>query len=472
MRRGGPVYAEEPTDDAAARAWNAGSSPAQETPVNPDAAPSTRRAWVWFGVAAAAYFMAIVHRTALGVAGVEALDRFGVGSLQLAALSVVQIGAYAALQIPAGRLLDRFGPRAVIAVGSLVMGAGQLVMAVSDSYTLALAGRLLIGAGDAPIFIAACALVARLFTPRRAPLMVQITAQTGQAGQIATAIPIAWLLHSQGWSVSFATLAAIGVAVAVVAGWQLPRRTGRDAQAVAPEATAEVSPPARGRTPMPAGVRLGFWTHFVSLFSSNTLALLWGVPFFVTAQGRSTAEASLLLTALTLTKIATGPVVGALTARHPLRRSWMVLGSAAATAAAWIALLAPGTPRPLWQLVGFMMVVGAGGPVAVIALDYARTFAPRDRLGTATGFANIGGFASSIAGVLLVGLGLEAAGRLRLGDYTLDAYRFAFALLALPWLVGVVGVLRNRARARADWAASGVVVPPVRVAVRRYMPWL
>ncbi len=439
-----------------------------------------RQAWLVMAAAIGAYFLAVVHRTALGVAGVEAFDRFDIQATGLAMLSVAQIATYAALQLPAGALLDRFGARRVIVLGSLVMAAGQLLLALADSYPAALVARVLLGAGDAPIFIAACRLVAHWFPPRRAPIMVQVTGFVGQTGQLATAIPVAWLLAAYGWTVAFASLAAAGLVIAAVAAFGVreprgrPQGAGEPALAEGPGSEAAVAAPERERfaaqvrlAMSPAGTRLGFWTHFTSLFSANTLALLWGVPFFVTAQELTRAEASALLTVLTIAKMVAGPIAGAYTARHPLRRSWMVLGSAVTTAVAWIVLLVPSTPRPMWELVIFMAIVGAGGPVSLIGMDYARTFAPRAQLGTATGFVNMGGFVSTIASVLLVGLVLQVASPAGSSVYSLDEYRIAFAALLLPWVAGVVGVVRNRRLTRAEMAAEGVVVPPLREALRR-----
>jgi len=420
---------------------------------------TSRTAWWVFAAAGAAYFVAIMHRTALGVAGVEALDRFGIGATALSALSITQIGAYAILQVPSGRLVDRFGPRTMMVGGSLLMAVGQALMATTDNFTWAIVARVLLGAGDAPIFISATRLVAHWFPPRRAPQMVQLTSQIGQAGQLATAIPVAWLLHSQGWSTAFLVLAGLGVVAAVVVS--AVRTPGQADAGVAPAPTGVGARPTVSR----AGVRLGFWTHFTSLFSANTMALLWGVPFFITAQGRSPAEASALLTVLTLSKLVFSPLVGTATARHPLRRSWVVLMFAGVTAVAWILLLIPSTPRPMWQLVLFVTAIAAGGPVALVGIDYARTFADARRMGAANGLVNAGGPVSTIIAVGLVGavLQLAAPG----GDYDLDAYRLAFAALAIPWAVGVVGIVRSRARARADWATDGVLVPPLRDVLER-----
>lgn len=429
--------------------------------------PSTRTAALVLGAAVAAYFVAVVHRTALGVAGVEAIERFGLSATGLASFSVAQLTVYAAMQIPAGRLLDRFGARALIVTGSLVMATGQLVLAVATDVPLALVARVLIGGGDAAIFISVCRLVAEWFPPRRVPVLVQTTGLIGQAGQIASAIPVAWLLHRHGWTATFGALAVLGLAAAGFSAWQIRDRPVAVLAGLPPEPPAGPFWPAVREAVRPAGTRLGFWSHFVSPFSANVIALLWGVPFFVTAQQRTRAEASLLLTLLTLTAMTAGPVIGHLTGRYPLRRSVIVLTSATATLLAWVGLLVHDTPRPMWQLVVFVVVIGVGGPVSLVGMDFARSTAPRHLMGTATGFVNSGGFISTISGVLAVGLVLQAVSPPGATAYSLDAYRLAFSVLLVPWLVGVSGVLLNRRRARAALRDAGTVVPPLHHALRR-----
>jgi len=313
------------------------------------------------------------------------------------------------------------------------------------------------------VFISATRLIAAWFPARRVPVLTQATGFVGQAGQLATAVPVAWVLHEVGWTPAFGALAVVGLVAAVVAALWLAMPSVSECPPGLPPDRLWVT--LRAATAV-AGTRLGFWSHFLTPFSANVITLLWGVPFFVAAQGQSAAGASALLVALTLSAMASGPVTGVLTGRHPLRRSWIVLGSACATAIAWIVLLSFSTARPFWQLAVFCVVLGAGGPVSLIGLDFARSWTPSSRLGVASGYVNIGGFASTVIGVLLVGLVLELSSSPGAPSYTLDDFRLAFAVL-LPWLVGLMGVMRSRRLTRADLASEGVVVPPIREALRR-----
>ena len=88
------------------------------------------------------------------------------------------------------------------------------------------------------------------------------------------------------------------------------------------------------------GTRLGFFTHMGTQFSVTVFALMWGVPYLTAAQGLSKNAAGELLSLSVVTAIVAGIVIGLLTARYPMRRSWMVLTIIASNAAIWTVVLA------------------------------------------------------------------------------------------------------------------------------------
>ena len=421
-----------------------------------------RAAFVW-GVAVAVYAVAVLHRGSLGVAGVEAVERFSIGGAVLASFAVVQLGVYAWLQVPAGVLLDRFGSRALICGGAVVMASGQLMLGLADDLPLAYAARVLIGAGDAATFISVIRLVATWFPVRHIPLFTQLTGQLGQLGQVAAAVPLVAVLHLRGWSTAFVGLAAVGVLAALLGGLAIqdapPGTTMVRARLalVAPLREALATP----------GTWLGFWSHAVTQFPLTVFVLLWGFPFLVSAQGLSPGQASGLLTLNVAAVMASGPLIGVLTGRHPLRRSWMVLAIALATAAAWAAVLLNPGRSPLWVLVVLVLVLGVGGPGSAIGFDYARTFNHAGRLGTATGVVNMGGFLAALLSIFAIGVVLDIQVARGAAPLSLEAFRPAFAVMALPWAVALGGVLVTRRRTRAVMLSEGVVVPPVREVLAR-----
>ena len=70
-------------------------------------------AWVVWGIGVFAYAVAVMHRGALGVAGLEAAAHFGTTAGVVSTFVVLQLAVYAVAQVPVGAMLDRFGSRAV-----------------------------------------------------------------------------------------------------------------------------------------------------------------------------------------------------------------------------------------------------------------------------------------------------------------------------------------------------------------------
>src|SRR3978361_1684069 len=106
-----------------------------------------------WGGGVGACVLAGVHRASLGVAAVEAQERFSAGASAISLFLVLQLAVYAALQVPVGVALDRFGSRRMVVAGALTMAAGQLVLALATSVPVAVVARVLVGAGDAMTFI-------------------------------------------------------------------------------------------------------------------------------------------------------------------------------------------------------------------------------------------------------------------------------------------------------------------------------
>jgi MFS family permease len=425
-----------------------------------------RRVWVVWAVGLAAYLVGVMHRTSFGVAGLDAAARFEAAPAVLAGFVVLQLLVYASLQIPVGILLDRFGARRLITVGALTMAAGQLMLALATNLPMAILARVLVGGGDAMTFISVLSVVTAWFPARRVPLMTQLTGLIGQLGQVLSAVPLAALLHGPGWSPAFVSAASLGVAVALAAFAVV-----RDRPPGAPVPPSAPSPREVLRALVCAwrepGTRLGFWSHMGTQFSGMVFALLWGVPYLVAGQGLSTTAASGMLILLVAAGLIAGPLFGEFTARHPLRRSWLVLTVITATALVWTVVLVIPPPAPRWLLALLVVVLATGGPGSMVGFDYARTFNPGHRQGTAVGIVNVGGFAASLLVCLAVGvvLGLAAGP----GGYTPEAFRLAWTVQYVIWAVALTGVLVARRRARRKMAKQGIVVPPLRevLAARR-----
>ncbi len=427
----------------------------------------SRRAWLIWGTGVFAYLIAVTQRTSFGVAGLDATARFNATASALSAFTVLQLLVYAGLQIPVGVMVDRFGPRVMVSAGAVLMFLGQLQLAAASSVPAGLMGRVLVGAGDAMTFIAVLRLLPAWFAARRIPLLTQMTGQLGQIGQLISVIPFVLVLHELGWSPAFLGAAGLSLLAFVLAAAIL-RNQPADAPVAAAHSGLRDTGAALTRAWRQPGTRLGLWSHFTTQFSGTVFVMTWGYPFLISGQGLDPATASVLMSLFVVVGMVCGPLLGGWVGRHPLRRSTMVLLISAAIAVAWLVTLTYPGRAPVWLLVVLVLVLALGGPASMIGFDFARTFNPAHRMGTATGIVNVGGFCAALLTMYIVGLTLDLLNNSGFSHgqlYALDSFRIALSIQLLMIAIGATGVLLSRREVRRRMALEGVHVPPLRQAM-------
>ncbi|MYW06492.1 MFS transporter [Streptomyces sp. SID3343] len=410
-----------------------------------------------WAVAASVYVVAVFHRSSLGVAGIDAQERFGVSASQLSLFPMLQLLVYAGLQIPVGALTDRFGAKRVLAVGLVLMTAGQFTFAFAHGFTGAVFARLLVGTGDAMTFVSVLRVVSVWFPAHRAAVLTQLTALLGMAGNLASATPLAGALHAFGWSKTFAVSAGAGVVVLLVVLLVL-----RDAPGGAPRVRPVDGPSMRSQVReawAEPGTRLGLWAHWVCGFMPQTFLMLWGFPFLVEGQGLSKGTASTLLSVVIVINMVACVVVGPLVTRRPRSRLPLCIGMPVLAGVLWAAVLIPADPAPMWLLVLLALVIGPGGALSLVGMEFAREGNSPRRLGTVSGIVNVGGFAAATLCLFAIGLVLDLVDPGE-GAHSLDAFRVAMAVQVVPLLLGVVQVARyaRKVEAAGRPRASGCVV--------------
>lgn len=271
-------------------------------------------------------------------------------------------------------------------------------------------------------------------------------------------MPLAALLHATTWTITFGSIAGLGLLFAILV-WAVirnhPPERAADVSVNTETGVVRVVTSAidtgvgiRAAWAHP-GTRLAFWSHFTTPFAGTAFVLLWGMPFLTAGEGLSTAAAAGLLSLFVVVGMAIGPVLGELSRRIPTRRSLaLVLPTIAVQMIAWLTVIFwPGT-APVWLLVVLMVALAAGGPASMIAFDHARTHNPAHRLSTATGVTNSGGFIAALIAIFLIGLALDLQGAGTPDTYSLDAFRIAFLTQVPLWVIGSTFIIIERKRTR------------------------
>lgn len=172
----------------------------------------------------AGYFVSYVFRGVnLGFAPFITHD-LGLSAADLGVLTSLYFLGFAGAQIPAGVLLDHFGPRRVTAVTLLFAAVGIWVFGAAHSLGMMMAGRLLIGVGVSVCLGAAFKALAQHFASARLPLMNGLVMAIGGFGGVMVGSPLTWVLTFSSWRSVCVGLGLMTVAVAL-AQWMLVPET-------------------------------------------------------------------------------------------------------------------------------------------------------------------------------------------------------------------------------------------------------
>jgi len=168
-----------------------------------------------------------------------------------------------------GYLVDKFGPRLLIAVGCLMSGAGWITSAYATSLMgLYLTYGLFCGVGTGIVYIGIIGLMVRWFPDRRGFATGMVAAGYG-FGAILTTFPIDTMLKSSGYQhtlVVFGIILGIVGAVAALA-MRMPQATDKLPQPTVASAVKDVMPAEMLKTKV-------FWLMFIMMTMMSTGGLM------------------------------------------------------------------------------------------------------------------------------------------------------------------------------------------------------
>ena len=314
-------------------------------------------------------------------------------------LAITTMNAISAVtQAPTGFIVDRYGPRLMLFIGVLIGSAGFILIGLAPSYTMLIAGAVLIGLGNAVYHPADYSILSAEMPPARMGRAYSIHSFTGYIG-FAIAPP---LVQALLWldDVRFALIATglLGVALALpllpeIPGEQRGLTVRRSSPEVRTSSKALVTPAVIALTVM--FTTLNMSTGMLQTFMMVALEQLIDMPL---ALGNSALT-------LFLSMLVVGIIIGGFIADRLKHQSTLAgLGLFAA------ALLICVIGAVNLGVMGTMLVVGAAGLLAGIIVPsrdmLVRQASPPDAVGrvfgiVTTGF-NFGGMVAPIVGGMLV----------------------------------------------------------------------
>ena len=273
-----------------------------------------------------------LDRTVLGIAAPYLSKDLRLTATEMGFVFSAFSWSYAALQIPGGIFLDRFGTRVTYFIAVTCWSAFTAVMGVVRSFTALIATRVGVGIFEAPCFPANSRILATWF-PQQERARANGVYSFGQyVGLGFLSVPLFWVTQHYGWRTLFFMVGAFGVVFGML-WWALFRTPAESTGANA----AEIAYIEEGGGGDYKGEPLRFeWRHIAALLrhrqvvgaslgqfggnSTQVFFVTWFPTYLVTARGMTFIQAG-IMTSLPYIGASAGVLAGGLASDLILKRT-------------------------------------------------------------------------------------------------------------------------------------------------------
>ena len=172
--------------------------------------------WIVCALAALFYCYEFFLRVAPSVMVPQMMSSYHIGAKTLGFIAAAYYYIYTPMQLPVGVLMDRYGPRRLLAISILLCALGAfLISAVLNIYVCGIA-RFMMGFGSAFAFVGVLKLAVHWLPPNRLALVSGMTTALGMTGGIIADDVLTNVVDVVGWRQSWFYAAIVGVALAIV----------------------------------------------------------------------------------------------------------------------------------------------------------------------------------------------------------------------------------------------------------------
>ncbi len=368
-----------------------------------------------------------LDRTVLGIAAPFLSKDLTLTATQMGFVFSAFSWSYAALQIPGGVFLDRFGTRLTYFIAVTCWSAFTGLMGVVRSFDALIATRIGVGVFEAPCFPANSRILATWF-PQHERARANGVYSFGQyVGLGFLSVPLFWITQRYGWRVLFFLVGASGVLFGLI--WWALFRTPDDSESANMEEITYIEAGGGGEyTGEPVRFR---WGHILALLrhrqvvgaslgqfggnSTQVFFVTWFPTYLVTARGMTFIQAG-LMTSLPYIGASAGVLAGGLASDVILKRT----GSAnlarklPIVSGLLLASVIVGAnyvpPQRNALVIAIMSVAFFGQGMTNLGWTVVSDVAPKKLIGLTSGIFN---FSANLAGIItpiVIGVAFQATG--------------------------------------------------------------
>jgi MFS family permease len=384
-----------------------------------------RAAWIAFWIASVFFLFEFVTRVEPSLAAAAIARFYGLSDAGFGTLASLFFWIYAPMQIAVGLLLDRYGARRFVLLGSAACAVGVFAFALTANVVIGGCGRLLTGFGASFAFVSALWLTNHWFAPERFALLSGGVNAVGMLGTALGAVALSGFIAKAGWHDVFIGTAAFGVVIFFAALLFL-----REPASPASDATTSPGEHVRRSLAEVLGNTRTWVIAIVGLLyymPVNVYGVLWGTTELMKDHHLSHVAAETAVSMI-FWGMAAGSVGGGWLSDVLGHRKYLVFFGAVLTGLAYASvLLLPGSELSASAL---LFAAGFFGGLQMLTFAMAKEGQPNRLVGTVVAFVNMIGIAGALIFQPLVGYIADATG----GDFHL-------ALGSVPFCAGLAALI-------------------------------
>jgi MFS family permease len=391
-----------------------------------------------FSVLSALFTLSMFYRVSNAVIAPNLMQDLKLDAETLGILGGAFFYSFALFQIPMGPMLDRIGPRGIIASFSFIGAMGAFLFGLGNSFTAAIVGRVLIGVGMSSVLMGSFKVFVLRFAPDRFATLVGILLSFGTLGNILAASPLAYLASTIGWRMTFILAGVITALLAFLIFWALKGENKTEIHRSPSSSKPEIGVLSSMRLILGS---LVFWQMgAVAFFRYGTfvgLQGLWLGPYLIDTQRYSAIQTGNLLIFLAIGTIVGSPIAGRLSDRVFRARKRVAVWGLALYALSLFPLVgALKVQNPFYYgFIFFMMGFFSG--FGMIIYSHAKDLFPISMSGTIMTFVNFCTMAGAAIFMPLLGRVVQSFPKIN-HAYPAEAYHLAFLICFLGMAASVV----------------------------------
>ena len=382
-------------------------------------------------VLCAGYTVSQFLRTSVGVLSPNLMHDFNINPNNMGLLGGVFFLSFAIFQIPAGILIDKYGPRKVMSVVITFAVLGSIIFALSNSFYTLLIGRVLMGLGCSICLMGSLVLITRWTDSDQFSKLAGIILAVGGIGGLLATTPLSYFSELFGWRLSFWLAAVVTFCVMLLYYFILEDRKNdlilnRSNETISLKNLLFILKERNFKFMIP-----------MSLMSYSSLVVilgLWGAPYLKDIHGLDSVERGKILMLMAISWNIGSFVFGALRSIFGNYKNVVIFGASGVIILLFILSII--TEINSIYLYILFCILGFFGAFSVALISHYQVLFDKEYMGRAlstANFFNFGGvfFVQWLTGKIIYLMGGDSTGA------PIEAYRLAFLFVAILLLISL-----------------------------------